>query len=201
MTFPFDGYEVEARMRPAAEAYAFDLDRALSAVVALQAQIPDDALTAKTLGTERIGNGAVIGPNGLVLTIGYLITEAADVTLTLNDGRRVAAHALGADPVTGFGLVQALEPLGLPALPLGASRAPGGRRAGDHRRRRRPRPRRGGPCPHPDALRRLLGVPARRRDHDRAGPSALERRRPDRDGGRAPGRRLAEPPAAVAARR
>ncbi len=67
--------------------------------------------------------GVVIGPNGLVLTIGYLITEAEDATLTLNDGRRVKAHALGSDPVTGFGLVQALEPLDLPALPLGNSRA------------------------------------------------------------------------------
>ena len=122
MTSPFDGYEVEARMRPAAEAYAFDLDRALSAVVALEAKVPDDAFTARSLGTERIGNGAVIGPNGLVLTIGYLITEAADVALTLNDGRRVAAHVLGADPVTGFGRVQTLEPLGMPALPLGNSR-------------------------------------------------------------------------------
>jgi len=122
VTSPFDGYEVEARMRPAAQAYAFDLDRTLSAVVALEARVPGDAFTAPTLGTERLGNGTVIGPNGLVLTIGYLVTEAEDVTLTLNDGRRVAAHVLGADPVTGFGLVQALEPLGLPALPLGDSR-------------------------------------------------------------------------------
>ena len=122
MTSPFDGYEVEPRMRPDAEDCAFDLDHTLSAVVALQARIPDDAFTATTLGTERVGNGTVIGPNGLVLTIGYLITEATEITLTLNSGRRVAAHGLGADPVTGFGLVQSLEPLGLPALPLGDSR-------------------------------------------------------------------------------
>jgi S1-C subfamily serine protease len=119
---PFDGYEVEARMRPAAQGYPFDLDRTLSAVVALEAKIPEDAFTAATLGAERIGNGAVIGPNGLVLTIGYLVTEAEEVALTLNDGRRVGAHVLGVDPVTGLGLVQALEPLGVPALPLGASR-------------------------------------------------------------------------------
>lgn len=122
MTSPFDGYEVQAQLRPAAEDCAFDLDRTLSAVVALQARIPDDALTAATLGAERIGNGTVISPAGLVLTIGYLITEAVDVTLTLNNGRRVAAHGLGVDPVTGFGLVQSLEPLDLPALPLGDSR-------------------------------------------------------------------------------
>src|SRR5258706_6766637 len=109
-------------MRPAAQGYSFDLDRALSAVVALEARVPDDAFTAASLGVERIGNGTLIGPGGLVLTIGYLITEAEDVALTLNDGRRVAAHVLGADPVTGLGLLQALEPLDVPALPLGASR-------------------------------------------------------------------------------
>jgi S1-C subfamily serine protease len=120
---PFDGYEVEAGMRPAAQAYPFDLDQTLSAVVALQARVPEDAFTAATLGTDRLGNGIVIGPNGLVLTIGYLITEAEDVTLTRNDGGRVTAHVLGADPVTGFGLVQALEPLDLPSLRLGNSRS------------------------------------------------------------------------------
>lgn len=122
MTSPFEGYEVEARMRPSAREYGFDLDRVLSAVVALEARVPDEAFTAQSLGTERLGNGIVIGPNGLVLTIGYLVTEAEAVTLTLNDGRQVAAHALGADPVTGLGLVQALEPLDLPILPLGDSR-------------------------------------------------------------------------------
>lgn len=123
MTSPFDGLEVDARLRPSAQGHAFDLEGALSAVVALEAQVPDDAFTATTLGTERIGNGAVIGSNGLVLTMGYLIMEAEDVTLTLGGGERIAAHVLGADPVTGFGLVQALEPLGLPPLPLGDSRS------------------------------------------------------------------------------
>jgi S1-C subfamily serine protease len=118
---PFDGYEVEARMRPSAQAYRFDLDQTLSAVVALQARIPDDAFTAETLGTARLGNGAVIGPNGLVLTIGYLIMEAEEVVLTRNDGERIPAHVLGTDPVTGFGMVQALQPLDLPTLPLGNS--------------------------------------------------------------------------------
>jgi len=119
VTSPFDGYEVEPRMRPAPADCAFDLEATLSAVVALEARIPEDAFTAATLRTERAGNGAVIGPNGLVLTMGYLIMEAEDITLTRNDGTRLPAHVLGTDPVTGFGLVQALEPLGLPALPIG----------------------------------------------------------------------------------
>lgn len=123
MTSPFDGYEVEPRMRPDAEDCAFDLDHTLSAVVALQARIPDDAFTATTLGTERVGNGTVIGPNGLVLTIGYLITEAETVWLHLGDGRVVPGHALGFDPDSGFGLVQALGAIDLPPLRLGDSDA------------------------------------------------------------------------------
>jgi len=125
MTSPFDGYEVRESQRPSDKAFAFDLDRALSSVVALEAEIPEDAFTAETLGTERIGNGVVIGENGLVLTIGYLLTEAEEVTLTTNDGRRIPAHVLGYDQATGFGLVHALEPLGLPALALGDSRRVG----------------------------------------------------------------------------
>src|ERR1700679_3083475 len=122
MTSPFDGFEVERRMRPSARGLAFALDQSLAAMVVLHARVPEDAFTARTLGPERLGNGIVIGKNGLVLTIGYLITEADAVTLIANDGRRVAAHVLGYDQVTGLGLVQALEPLDLPALPLGDSR-------------------------------------------------------------------------------
>jgi S1-C subfamily serine protease len=56
-----------------------------------------------------------------VLTIGYLITEAEEVWLTTQDGRVVAGHALAYDQATGFGLVQALGKLGLPAVNLGES--------------------------------------------------------------------------------
>jgi S1-C subfamily serine protease len=122
MTSPFDGFEVERQLRPSGQGLAFDLDRCLSSVVVLHARVPPDAFTAETLGPERLGNGIVIGNNGLVLTIGYLITEADDVTLITHDGRGVPAHVLGYDAVTGFGLVHALEPLDLPALPLGDSR-------------------------------------------------------------------------------
>jgi len=52
---------------------------------------PADAFSADTLGTERAGNGSVID-DGLVLTIGYLITEAEAVWLHLGDGRVVEGH-------------------------------------------------------------------------------------------------------------
>ena len=128
MTSPFKGYEVEAENRPAPGGCAFDLDEVLSSIVALEASVPADATTANALGTERLGNGVVISDEGLVLTIGYLIIEASEVTLITNAGRRVAAHVLGVDPVTGFGLVHALEPLGLKPVTIGDSR---GVEAGD----------------------------------------------------------------------
>lgn len=125
MSSPFDGLEVRRDMRPSSTAFRFDVDLTLSAVVALEAIAPEDAFTARTLGTERVGNGVVIREDGLVLTMGYLVTEAETVRLTTNSGRSVPAHVLGYDPVTGFGLVHALEPLQVPAMPLGDSRRVG----------------------------------------------------------------------------
>jgi S1-C subfamily serine protease len=105
-----------------------DIDTAMKSVVAVRANIPDDAFTAGGLGTRREGSGVVISEKGLVLTIGYLITEAEEVWLTTQDGRVVAGHALAYDQETGFGLIQALGKLDLPALPLGKS---GATRLGD----------------------------------------------------------------------
>ena len=113
-------WRVPLAFQPRASDYKFDLEHALSSVVGLHSIIPGDAFTAETLGTERAGNGVVID-RGLVLTIGYLITEAESVWLHLGDGRVMEGHALGFDSVTGFGLVQALGQLEIEPLPIGAS--------------------------------------------------------------------------------
>src|SRR3954465_2867233 len=115
-------YKVSPSVQPKPEDYGdYDLDKALSSVMGLHAIIPSDAFTAETLGTGRAGNAVLSRENGVVLTIGYLITEAETVWLHLNDGRVVPGHVLGYDQTTGFGLVQALAKLDLPALPLGDS--------------------------------------------------------------------------------
>jgi S1-C subfamily serine protease len=113
-------WQISPSRQPKPDAYDYDLDRALRSVVALRTVIPEDAFTAETLGTERGGNGVVIGDD-LVLTIGYIITEAEEVWIGLGDGSVIAGHPLGYDQATGFGLVRALGRLGLPALPLGES--------------------------------------------------------------------------------
>ncbi|MDP2007893.1 MAG: S1C family serine protease [Rubrivivax sp.] len=94
------------------------LERARAAVVGLQVLAVPDARSAATLGHERQGSGVLIGDDGLVLTIGYLVLEAESVELVTEAGRRVPARVLAYDQATGFGLVQALAPLGVPPLSL-----------------------------------------------------------------------------------
>jgi S1-C subfamily serine protease len=100
---------------------ALDLEGISRSVVKLRADVPEDAFTAGILGSQRTGNGVVINSDGLILTIGYLVTEATDVWLTVPDGREVAAHPLAYDQVTGFGLVLPLEKVDIAPVPLGSS--------------------------------------------------------------------------------
>jgi S1-C subfamily serine protease len=120
-------WELAVSVQPKPEHYDYDLDAALSSVVGLRAVVPRDAFTAEILGSERAGNGVMIR-RGVVLTIGYLITEAQTIWLHLSDGRAVPGHVLAYDQETGFGLVQALASIELPILPLGQS---GGAKVGD----------------------------------------------------------------------
>jgi S1-C subfamily serine protease len=113
-------WEIPTEFQPKSEDFEFDVDQALSAVLGLQATVPEDAFTASNLGTERAGSGVLINRNGLVLTIGYLITEAESIWLTSSVGGAVPGHVLGYDQETGFGLVQALGRLNVPALEVGA---------------------------------------------------------------------------------
>ena len=94
----------------------------LNSVVKVQAEIPADARTAASLGPLREGSGVIIDPNGLILTIGYMILEASRVQVTDFAGRTVPAKVLGYDHATGFGLLRALSavPDARP-LPLGLS--------------------------------------------------------------------------------
>jgi S1-C subfamily serine protease len=109
-------------MRSESASTVFAPEALCRSLVKLRAVVPEDAFTAGILGSERVGNGIVIGTEGLILTIGYLITEASDVWLTAHaGGRELAGHALAYDQVTGFGLVLPLEKLALPALPFGSS--------------------------------------------------------------------------------
>jgi S1-C subfamily serine protease len=105
------------------EAHKEALARASAAVVGVEVMAVEDARSIATLGRERQGSGVLIGEDGLILTIGYLILEADHVDLVPDGGRRVPARVVAYDLASGFGLLQALAPLGLVPVSLGVSSA------------------------------------------------------------------------------
>jgi S1-C subfamily serine protease len=111
------------RLRPDPGLLTFDIEAALRSMVLLRADIPEDAFTAGSLGTERLGHGVVIAAEDrqVVLTIGYLVVEASSIWLTSQSGQVVQGYPLAYDYVTGFGLVQPLGKLQAPPLPVGSA--------------------------------------------------------------------------------
>jgi serine protease Do len=107
--------------QPGAQAMIEALTRANAAVVGVQVTAAQGARSAETLGRRREGSGVVIGPDGLILTIGYLMLEADTIQVVTQDERTVPARAVAYDLATGFGLVKPLLPLrGVSPVPLGS---------------------------------------------------------------------------------
>lgn len=88
------------------------LARASAAVVGIQVTAAEGARSAATLGQQRSGSGVVIGPDGLVLTIGYLMLEAQQIEIVTQEGKALPAVAVAYDLATGFGLVKPLLGMG-----------------------------------------------------------------------------------------
>ncbi len=93
----------------------------LKAVVKVRAVIPDGAVTAPLLGTEREGNGILIDSDGYILTIGYLILEAATIEVIDPEDKVIEAKFIGYDYDTGFGLIRTDKLLNVVPLKLGSS--------------------------------------------------------------------------------
>ena len=108
-----DEWEFPESLRPKEKVLSFDLKLALDSVVKIRTKIPNIAFTSEILGTERIGSGVVIDGNGLILTIGYLLTEAESIWVTTSKNQSFEAHLVGYDQSTGFGLIQALTTLSI----------------------------------------------------------------------------------------
>ena len=103
---------------PAAYQHLVDAARA---VVGIKVKALPNARSNQTLGPERAGSGVLFGPQGLVLTIGYLILEADQVEVTTSKGRTVPATVAAYDHATGFGLLRPFVPLDVKPIALGTS--------------------------------------------------------------------------------
>jgi len=113
--------EIPEQLRPDPQQCEFDLNRCLDSIVSVHTIIPDKALTASMLGTERSGHGVVIGEDGLVLTIGYLVTEAESVMLVDSKGSAMPGYVVGYDQESGFGLIKPLGTQSMVPVTLGDS--------------------------------------------------------------------------------
>lgn len=98
-----------------------DAERFFKSIFKVRARAVPNARSSATLGQEREGTGVVIGDDGLVVTVGYLIVEADEVNLVDPQGRVLPARVVAYDHATGLGLVRALVPISAPPLPLGDS--------------------------------------------------------------------------------
>ena len=97
------------------------LTKANSAVVGVKVTAVDGARSVQTLGANRSGSGVVIGADGLVLTIGYLMLEAQQIEIITQEGKALPAVAVAYDLATGFGLLKPLLPLrGVAPVTLGS---------------------------------------------------------------------------------
>jgi serine protease Do len=70
--------------------------------------------------TPSSGSGFIIDPQGHIITNNHVVSNADDITVTLNDGRTFKAHTVGTDPETDVAVIQ-IDGKNLPTLPLGDS--------------------------------------------------------------------------------
>ncbi|HLB30371.1 MAG TPA: hypothetical protein VJN91_02490, partial [Gammaproteobacteria bacterium] len=76
-----------------------------AAMVSIQSQIPEQAVSAGLLGTHRSGQGVRLREDGLIVTVGYLAIEAEHVWITSSDGRGTPGYIIAQDYDSGLALL------------------------------------------------------------------------------------------------
>jgi len=100
------------------------LEKALRSTVGVHSQVPPTHVsTAIGLGTDRRGTGTIISPDGLIVTVHYLLLGARSVVVTLPNGDQHQAMIVGKDYGTGLGLIRIDVGHPLPPLALASSQA------------------------------------------------------------------------------
>lgn len=99
------------------------LEHLLRSVVKIRTFVPPEADSAHRLGSEREGNGIVVGDGGLIVTVSYLVLESMSAEIVGDKGRTLSATVIGVDNETGLGFLRAKGAAKLAPVPLGDSTA------------------------------------------------------------------------------
>lgn len=78
----------------------------LPSTVDLRVTIPEDHPSTRTLGSERMGSGTIIDPEGYILTVHYVTLGANSITVTLVQGDQFSGEVAAQDPETGLALIK-----------------------------------------------------------------------------------------------
>ena len=70
---------------------------------------------------ESVGSGFIVDASGLIVTSHHVVKGADSVTVTLQDGRKLEAQVVGADPKTDLALLEVEPGEPLPAVEFGNS--------------------------------------------------------------------------------
>ena len=78
----------------------------LPATVDLHVTIPDSHPSTRNLGSERVGSGTIVDPDGYILTVHYVTVGASAITVTLFEGEQYPGKIAAEDQETGLALVK-----------------------------------------------------------------------------------------------
>lgn len=96
------------------------LEYVVPAIVSIHSFIPQRHPSARILGTERMGSGAIIDAEGHILTVGYVVMGARTIRVTLHDQRQLPATLICQDFESGIAILRA-SGRDFPTVPLGRS--------------------------------------------------------------------------------
>lgn len=83
------------------------LTKVSRATVSVHSHIPAGHVSNSIgLGTDRRGTGTLVGADGLILTVYYMLMGAQRVIVTLGGGEQLEARIVGQDYTTGLGLLK-----------------------------------------------------------------------------------------------
>ena len=91
-------------------------DRVQASVVSIAAERTDQTPAPQSTGDQdadaakpnlRQGSGMVLSADGYVITATSLVDKVGKITVTLSDGKQLAAQVIGRDPRTAIALLKA----------------------------------------------------------------------------------------------